>query len=280
MRPVFLLIAAALAAAQSPPDPREIVRRASRIDQANQKAALNYAFTEFVEDKKLDGDGRVKESESRKYEIIFLYEEPFRRLIERNGRPVEGKEKQKEEERYNKEAAKRARESESARRKRAAERQKDEEQARKFLKEVPEAYDFTLLGEEVRGGRPCWVISATPRAGYKPYDLRTRILPKMRGTIWIDQEQYQWVRAEAETLDTISFGLVLARLSKGATMEFETLRINDEVWLPKTVHARIVGRLALLKSIRQDVTIRYSDYRKFQTETRMTVGDEAPSPPR
>ncbi|MEZ5363533.1 MAG: hypothetical protein R2748_14625 [Bryobacterales bacterium] len=53
----------------------------------------------------------------------------------------------------------------------------------------------------------------------------------MRGRFWIAKSDYGWVRTEAETIDTASFGLFLLKLQKGAQMEFNQVKVTDEVWL-------------------------------------------------
>lgn len=268
MRPLLLCLLLASPAAFAQMDAREIVRRSVEADNRNFELSKDYTYIERSVSKMQEGGGKSKDQD-RTYDVSFLYGRPYRKLIERNGKPLDAAEARTEEEKLAKASAERARESESERRKRIAEREKQREEQRRFLREVPDAYDFKLLGEEVRSGRPAWIVEATPRSGYRPRDSRARILPKVRGKLWIDKQLYQWVRVEGETLDTISFGLFLARLAKGTAFEFEQTRVNDEVWLPRSVHVKLDARLALLKRIRGEAGASYSNYRKFQAESRM-----------
>src|ERR1035441_6367699 len=43
----------------------------------------------------------------------------------------------------------------------------------------------------------------------------------------------------------VSWGLFVARLSKGARLDVQMTRVNDEVWLPKRIEAKVSARLAL-----------------------------------
>lgn len=52
--------------------------------------------------------------------------------------------------------------------------------------------------------------------------------------------------------------------------------MNDEVWLPRRVQLHFDARVALFKSYDDDVEQTYRDYRKFRTDTRITVGGEQP----
>lgn len=83
------------------------------------------------------------------------------------------------------------------------------------------------------------------------------------------------MKVEAEALDSISIGLFLVRLQKGARLTIEQTRVNDEVWLPKRVTVALAARILLLKSFRAEVEATFMNYRKFQSESRL-VGFEPP----
>jgi hypothetical protein len=51
----------------------------------------------------------------------------------------------------------------------------------------------------------------------------------------------------------------------------ELTRVNDEVWLPKHVQLHFDARVALFKSYDEDVDETYRDYKKFRTDTKITV---------
>ena len=84
----------------------------------------------------------------------------------------------------------------------------------------------------------------------------------------------QWVKFDITTTDTISFGLFLARIHKGTRIVVETTRINEEVWLPKHVAFHVDVRLALLKNFNEDIEQTFRDYKKFRTDTKITVVEE------
>jgi hypothetical protein len=56
------------------------------------------------------------------------------------------------------------------------------------------AFAFTPLGEEQRNGRHCFMFRALPRPDYQAVSRETKVLKGMRGKMWIDAQQYQWVR--------------------------------------------------------------------------------------
>jgi hypothetical protein len=120
-------------------------------------------------------------------------------------------------------------------------------------------------------GRPVWVVSGTPRPGAKAKSSDAKMLLKVRGRMWIDKATYQWARVEAETTDTISWGLFLARLSPGAKMTFEQAEVSSELWFPKRLVLKGAGRLGLVKRLSQEEEIEWSNYKKFSVDSKIVT---------
>lgn len=253
---------------------RELLRRAEEKDIQNDKLQRDYTYVEREERHHLDGHGAVKKTESRTSEILEIYGEPVERLTAKDDKPLPADEAKKEDEKIQKVIDKRRSESEEARRKRLAHEEKEREDDRKFVLEVADAFNFRLVGSEVVDGHHTWVLDGEPRPGYEPKSREAKMLNKVKGRIWIDKAEAQWVKLDITTLDTISFGLVLARIHKGTRVQVELTQVNDEVWLPKRVEAHVDLRLVLFKNYDEDVEQVYRDYKKFRTDTKITVVGE------
>jgi hypothetical protein len=260
-----LALSAAAAWAQTAPDAREIVRRSIELDQVNWQRMKDYTWNARDVERHLDANGKVKSEQVSEWETLVLYGEPYRRMLVDKGRNVAAAE-QKKLDQY---AAKLARETPDQRQKRLAKFERERQKDRDFLREIPDLFDFRLEGEATIDGRKVWVISGTPKPGYQPRRRDARPLMKIRGRMWIDQAEYQWVRLEAETTDTISYGVFLARLNPGAKLVFEQARVNDEVWLPRREWVRGSGRIGLLKKLAMEEEIVWSNYRKFRAESKI-----------
>ncbi|HYL74802.1 MAG TPA: hypothetical protein VEU96_11395 [Bryobacteraceae bacterium] len=250
-------------------DAREIVRKSVELDQANWLRMRDYTWIARDSERHLDSNGRVKSEDTRAWETVVLSGEPYRRNLERNGKPLPAAEQKKEQEKLDKAVAKLSRETPSEKDHRLAKLEEQRRKDREFLREIPDLYDFRLEGDAAVDGHEAWVISATPRAGYQPKRSDARPLLKIKGKIWIDKAEYQWVRLEAETTDTISYGVFLARLNPGAKLIFEQTRVNDEVWLPKREVVRGSGRVGLLKKVAMEEELTWNNYRKFQVESKV-----------
>ncbi|MGH9663008.1 MAG: hypothetical protein ACRD9L_01115 [Bryobacteraceae bacterium] len=272
----LLFVCAASAADRATPDALAIVQRSIAVDQSNWERAKDYTFHQHVEVRDLDARSGAKAVHSDTYDVTILYGRPYERRIQRDGKPLSERQARKEQDRLDEALAERRKESQDVNGRRRREYEERRRKQRLFLKELPAALDFRLIGEEAVDGHPAWVLSFEPKPSYRPHNRMTSFLPKVHGRAWIDKAGCHWVRLNAETTGTISFGLFLARLGPGAKMMFLQKRVNDEIWLPSQVNVQGEARLALVKKERAAVDITYSNYRKFQTDSRIVTQGQAP----
>jgi hypothetical protein len=261
----LLAVACSLGAA---PDPREIVRQSVQRMDRNLALARNYTFLERAETRELDADGQVKSHKILLYDVTLLEGSPYRRLVGKDDHGLSPEEQSVEQKKLNDSIAQRQKETPAARARRIADWEKRRQREREPLDEVPDAFDFRMAGEEQIDGRSAWVIEGTPRPGYRGRSTLGKLFPKFRGKLWIDKADYQWVRTEAEATGDISWGLFIARLNKGARVEIQMTRVNDEVWLPKRIEAKVSARL-VVKKYRIESDTSFSNYRKFQVESKV-----------
>jgi hypothetical protein len=267
------LLLCSLAAAQNP-DPVDIIRKSVDRDLLNFERLKNYTYTERDEDRSFDKNGKLTKTEVETYEIMILGGRAYGRLIERNDKPLSEKDARKEQQKMDEEVAKRERESPSEKAKLDKEREKD----RAFLRELPDALNFKLEGEDTVSGKPAWVISAEPKPGYQPKDIRAKMITRMRGKVWIDKAEYQWVKVDAQAIEKLSFGFKLVQVEPGASIQFEQTRVNDEVWLPAAAKIHADARVAYLKHVRGELDLTFKDYKKFQVESRIVTDSAGPPP--
>ena len=265
----------------SPPPPtlsreqiQEMIRLSAEKDMENDKRQRDYTYVEREEQHKLNGKGEVSSTETHTYEVMQIYNEQVRRLTAKDDKPLSAKDAAKEEEKIQKIIDKRKNESDSQREKRLKEEEKQRQEDREFVQEIADAYDFKLAGIETLDGRETYAIDGEPRPGFEPKRKEARVLPKFRFRVWIDRAENQWVKLDAQCIDTVSFGLFLARIHKGSRIVIDTTRVNDEVWLPRHVAVHVDVRVALLKNFNVEEDIVYKDYRKFHAASRITGMEE------
>src|SRR5580692_2387151 len=242
---------------------QRLLRVVADKDIENDKRLRNYTYIERDEEHKLDGKGQVKSTEAKTYEVMELYGEQVQRLTEKNDKPLDAKDAAKEEEKIQKIINKRAEKEEKGR-----------IEDRKFVLEVADAYNFKLVGTELVGGREAWVIDGEPRPGFVPHMKQSKFLTKFRGRVWIDNSDFQLAKMDVECLDTISWGLFLARIHKGSRFMLEQTRVNQEVWLPRELTVKVDVRLALLKNFNVDLEQSFRDYKKFRATSRVLAVED------
>jgi len=273
-------------AAKLPPtsDPREIVRRSVEVDHHNFERARKYTCTQHEIIKHVDKQGKVKSTEVKTFDINFYFGELYSRLVQVDDKPLSDKEQKKEDEKLEKFLSKRRRESEEDRAKRAEKEKKEREEGRAFVRDVINAYDFRLLGDDQVSGEETWVIEATPHKDFKPTQPHADILKKIKGRMWIEKKDYNWVKVEAESFDTISFGLFLFRIHPGSRFVLETQHINQELWAMKRLYINGSARIALLKNEAIEQEDEFSNFKKFSTSVKILPGvkevpaEEKPQP--
>jgi hypothetical protein len=270
MRWAALLIAGAcICFAQ---DARSLVARAVAADDHSDRLARDYTYKIRDEIRELNADGGIKAVHSTLDEVLYIGGRRYFRLLEKDGKQIPEAEARREQAKLDRAAAEASRLTATQRNKRIEEAERDRAKGRAQFKDIPDAYDFKLVGEAVIDGRGAYEITATPRAGYHG-ELRG-ILHSLEGTLWIDKHDFIWVKFEAEVLKPFSLGWFLARVGEGTHLSYEMMCVNNELWVPKEISLNASARLALLKKVNVEQKITFSEYRKFQSDSRIvSLGD-------
>jgi hypothetical protein len=195
----------------------------------------------------------------RTYRVIMIDGSPYEKSLAVNGRPVSEAEARAEDEKLRREENSRRRETPQARTKRIAAYEKERRQDQALMREMVHAFDFRLAGRERVDGRECFRIDATPKPGYDPPSRDTKVLTGMKGTLWVDTAEYQWVRVHAAVFRPVAFGLFVAHVQPGTEFTFEESPVEGGLWMP--AHFRVQLRAAVLFWSRDSVDDEaYSDY--------------------
>ncbi len=156
------------------------------------------------------------------------------------------------------ETSRRESQSKADRAARIAKYQQDRQSEHLLMNEMTRAFRFQLVGQDTIDGHPAYVLDATPRADYEPPNQKARVLTGMKGELWIDTEQYHWVKVEAEVIHPVNFGFFIAKVRQGTRFELEQPVEPERVdaGVARTVNAKILG----IKSYRSRDEESYSDY--------------------
>lgn len=266
-RLLFCLQIVAVSSLCATVDPTDIVRRSVKKLEADWKAAPQYSYREHDIQEKLNDNGRVASKSLNTYQVILLDGSEYRRLIAHGGEPLSAEEKANEERKLNAERERREHESPAEREKRISLYEKERQQNQKMLLELVDAFNFRLHGQQTLNGRRTWVLDATPKPGYVPKSRETKVLTGMRGRMWIDQREDQWVKVQAKVIEPVSFAFGFASVSPGTEFILEQAPIDGSggLWLPKHFREQVNASILWFhhKTV-QDET--YSNYRPYKPE--------------
>ena len=267
-RVIILLAAAASLLAQSNsgvqsqnhssvPDVRQIVESSIAATERHWQARLHYTYVERDEDRRRDLDGRVRSEDVDVSRTILVNGVPFEQLLEHNGRPPSADEQRIYKEKLDK--LKRETPEQRAERLR-----KQEDENTSLVREVPKAFDFQLVGEEVVRGRPAYVLQATPRPDYHAQGKYGKMFSKVAGKLWVDKQDLGWIKVDGEVIQPFSMGLFLARVLRGSHITMEQARLDDGIWMPERVEVRAAAKIFFIKSLVVERVLIYSEYRLAQ----------------
>jgi hypothetical protein len=233
---------------------QEIVQRSVQNADADWAAAPQYAFTER------DVITRHGKRTTRTYQVTMIEGSPYNKLIAVNDQQLPPAQAEEEESKFRQETDHRRKETTGERQKRVTKYQAERRQDHALMSEMMKAFDFKLRGEETVNGRRCFVLEATPRANYRPKDRDTKVLKGMRGEMWVDVEQYQWVKVHAEVFRPVAFGLFVAHVQPGTEFTLEQTPIQNNIWLPSHFSTRVKATVLLFSTGSNDDET-YSNYR-------------------
>ncbi len=233
---------------------RQIVESSIAATERSWQARLQYTYLERDEDRRLDSEGRVKSEEVVVSRMILVNGVPFEQLVERNGQPPPAAEERKQKEKLEKVE----RETPEQRDERLS---KEEEETASLVREIPNAFDFQLVGDEVLNGRPAYILQATPHPGYQAQGKYGKMFSKLEGKLWVDKQDLGWIKADGQVIQPFSIGLFLARVLRGSHITMEQTRIGEGIWVPEHVEIRAAAKIFFFKSLVIDRVLTYSDYR-------------------
>lgn len=233
---------------------REIVELSVAATERSWQVRDHYTYTERDEDRRLDSRGMVKSENSAVSKMTLVNGARFEQIVEHNGHAPSPEEQQRSEGDLNK-----------LKNETPAERtvRLDQDEAnRSFLRDVLGAFDFRLIGEEIVEGRPAYVLQATPHPGYRAHGRYATILSKVEGKLWVDKQDFGWIRVDGRVTQAFSMGLFVARVQRDSHVILDEMCVGDGVWVPKRVEVRASLRILFLKGLYIDRIITYSDYQR------------------
>ena len=229
------------------PEPKTFLAETRKKLHPDEVLLSEYTYSEKITDIAIGSDGQSRKTEVSVYEVTRDAKsgQTYRRLVSKNGSPVNSSKPEKVGQRRGRSRS-------------------DED---KTIDDVFAAFDFRIVSREDLSGRPAIRVAFRPHANYRPKTFTGKFFSHVEGEAWVNEEDHELVRLDAELIDNFSIGFgLLAKMQKGAHIYVERQKINDEIWLPAAAAVSVNGRVLAMK-VNRRITVEYSDYKKFNVDT-------------
>lgn len=134
---------------------------------------------------------------------------------------------------------------------------------RSSLDDAINVLEFKVRRRERMDGRSLVVVTFTPRPDAKPQTREGRLARYFTGTMWVDEEAGEIVKAEATAIDGISYGMgFIARLGAGTRVSLTRQQVEPGLWLPVSMRFQGQGRALLFRKLNVDYSVDWFDYRR------------------
>lgn len=245
-------------AAQPLPEIHQLVHQVMDHQKQLEKVRENYTFTSLQTTQDLDANGQVKKTETEEMENFFVNGHLIGRTVKKNGQPLDSHDDQKETERVTKLVEK------------AQKTPSDQplEGQTISVSRLLDIMDVCNPRRENYRGRPAIVFEFIGRKDAKTSGVVEDASKKLQGTIWVDEAGRQVAHLEVSFNDNFRVaGGLFASIQKGSSFRFDQEELNGELWLPTGSEATIQARLLMVKSVRQHITERDYDFKRFRVDT-------------
>jgi hypothetical protein len=238
---------------------REVVSHQNQLDKVREN--YTYSVAQVVQD--FDGKGQVSKTETQETEIFFVNGHPVGRLVKKNGQPVSGHDLEKETEAVTKMVEK-------------AEKTPSDQPLEGQVISISRLLEIMDVRNERREnyrGRSAIAFDFVGRKNARTHGMVEDASKKLQGTLWVDEADRQVAHLDAVFNDNFHVGGgVVANVQKGSNFHFDQALVNGEVWLPTGAEGTVQARVLLVKSIRQHVTERDYDYKRFHVDAEQGKG--------
>lgn len=258
---VLCLLLSGTAVADDLEQNRQVMRRCIQLFEKGEENWARFHYLRRREHREYESDGKLRARRSFTHRNEPYQEIDVLRLIARDDQPLSPSEMARQEERLKAAlASHRSRQAGQAQQKTNPRRSVDEEA--QLMREFPEALDYRVVGTDKIDGRPATILEFTPRPGYVPRSFKYKVFEKLRGKSWIDQTSGEMVRVEAEVFENVSVGFgVLGKINKGTRFQMTRTEAAPGLWMPTTQRIHFEVRVMLVKNMRQEIDVNFSEYK-------------------
>jgi hypothetical protein len=260
MRRILLLLAVLPLWAAD--DANAILRRFIDAEDQNHDKAKNYTYVGEAVYFTRDTNGQPHRNRSETFEAIFIEGFEYKKLVARNGKPINAKEQSKVQKDMRLTAEQRRLHPTPPPGRITNGRETADLPSGEDLLTL---FDNRVAGQEEVAGRKAWVIESTPQAGHVPVNEHEKAALSFSSKLWIDAVESVALRLVYTAIGEHIF------LKPGSTITADFQKVNQDVW-----------QLALLvadaRRLRGNVSepgarteYHFSKFQKFDVQSTITI---------
>jgi hypothetical protein len=95
---------------------------------------------------------------------------------------------------------------------------------------------------------------------------RDGLLRRLAGRLWVDEAEEAVARVEVRNTSGLRFALGLGATVSSLSFEARFRRLEEGVWLPRSLAVSAKGKKLLFKGFRVRTTTTYDRYRRFEVD--------------
>jgi len=245
------------------PDVEQLMHQVETHQKAAETIRKDYIYRYVETQKERDGNGAVKKTTVKEYDVFWTSGVPVAKLVRKDGRDLTPDEQKKESERIDKDVAKARQRKDKGdeKGKETTPRGNDEITVSRFL----ELGSFTNPRRVKLEGRDTILVDYAGNPKAKTRNRAEDVVRDLVGTIWVDEQDKVIRKTEGHFLNAFKIGAgLLVNIRKDTSFGLDQTKVNGEIWLPRQIQAQGAARALLLFSFNGSVLVQMSDYRKFK----------------
>jgi hypothetical protein len=263
--PVALALSlGALGAADGPPTPSELVRRAVQNEIKNNSQGPKYMCRQRKET--LTGS-QIKLMVETRDAMVGM-------VVANNDQPLNQDQRRAEYGRLE-----HFLQQPSELEKKRAQEKENAERVSLILKALPDAFVYEYDGTETgrpgvgKPGEPLVRLKFRPNPMYDPPTHVEQVLVGMQGVVLVDQQNQHIARIDGTLFKDVGFGWgILGHLDRGGHFQVEQADIGNNNWSIARMDLAFTGKILLFKSLNIKSTEIYSDFRTVAPDLTFAQG--------
>jgi hypothetical protein len=210
---------------------RKVVERAQNSGGEDSASLYTYEKRSTVEE--FDSSGKVTKTTEEVFNVFPIQGVSYSRLVRIKGHDLtekEIKEQNRKEEEFRKNLARPG----------SAQTKTNEGWLDPAL---VERFTFQVVGREQIRNRSTLALAFQPKAGAAEKSVSDRVLGRLAGTLWVDEEDWEVSKVKVHLTTELSLGLFgMVGSIKQLEMEMEQTRLPDGVWIGQKQTVAMHGR--------------------------------------